>query len=284
MQCNFFFKAAAWKAWLPLLALIICSTISAAPRACSLACWYRIFCFSISFSWQAKWQVQSTRRIWLLANMLQFPLGDGVPQRSFLYPLLLPLPRLLRSSTDTGGKVSKIFICEILFFPNLIIASEGTFAIMSAYAIYNGSSSRWLKRRKFQVIIIYYERVLNNTENLQAFHPPCSVMWLSPPLCQSVVTEVKYELVEGVRLDLSHLLFLLFHDLHGGFLQGATRCRQLASIRHSPDAFCQACESLSSASTHYVVWFFYVSSFLNFLYLCKLPYGQICLYTFCREK
>lgn len=36
---------------LPLLALHICSTISAAPRACSLACWYRIFCFSISFSW-----------------------------------------------------------------------------------------------------------------------------------------------------------------------------------------------------------------------------------------
>lgn len=35
---------------LPLLALIIWSTISAAPRSCSLACWYSIFCFSISFS------------------------------------------------------------------------------------------------------------------------------------------------------------------------------------------------------------------------------------------
>lgn len=34
----------------PLLALIIWSTISAAPRSCSLACWYSIFCFSISFS------------------------------------------------------------------------------------------------------------------------------------------------------------------------------------------------------------------------------------------
>lgn len=117
------------------------------------------------------------------------------------------------------------------------------------------------------------------------FHPPCSVVWLSPPLCQSVVTEVKYKLVEGVRLDLSHLLFLLFHDLHGGFLQGAARCRQLASIRHSPVAFRQACESLT-AQLWLITWFcfFYVSSFLNLLYLCKLPYGQICLYTFCRKK
>lgn len=32
-------------------ALIICSTISAAPRLCSRACWYRSLCFSISFSW-----------------------------------------------------------------------------------------------------------------------------------------------------------------------------------------------------------------------------------------
>lgn len=34
----------------PLQALIICSTISAAPRVCSRACWYRRRCFSISFS------------------------------------------------------------------------------------------------------------------------------------------------------------------------------------------------------------------------------------------
>lgn len=144
MQCDSF-KAAAWKAWLPLLALIICSTISAAPRACSLACWYRIFCFSISFSWQAEWQVQSTRMIWLLASMLQFPLGDGVPQRSFLYPLLLPLPRPLRSSADTGQSFRTLYL-EDFVFSNFIIVLEGTFAIMSAYAIYNGSSSRWLKR------------------------------------------------------------------------------------------------------------------------------------------
>lgn len=114
MQCDSF-KAAAWKAWLPLLALIICSTISAAPRACSLACWYRIFCFSISFSWQAKRQVQSTGMIRLLANMLQFPLADGVPQRSFLYPLLLPLPRLLRSSTDTGQSFRSLHLQDFVF-------------------------------------------------------------------------------------------------------------------------------------------------------------------------
>lgn len=34
----------------PLQALIICSTISAAPRSCRRDCWYRSLCFSISFS------------------------------------------------------------------------------------------------------------------------------------------------------------------------------------------------------------------------------------------
>lgn len=34
----------------PLLALIIWRTISAAPRSCKRACWYSVFCFSISFS------------------------------------------------------------------------------------------------------------------------------------------------------------------------------------------------------------------------------------------
>lgn len=49
---------------LPLVALIICNTISAAPRACSLACWYRIFCFSISFSWGANAHIYMQRRSW----------------------------------------------------------------------------------------------------------------------------------------------------------------------------------------------------------------------------
>lgn len=45
------YKKADWlRGFLPLLALIIWSTISAAPRSWSLACWYSIFCFSISFS------------------------------------------------------------------------------------------------------------------------------------------------------------------------------------------------------------------------------------------
>lgn len=73
--------------------------------------------------------------------------------------------------------------------------------------------------------------------------PPCLVMRLLPPLCQSVVTEVQYKLVKRVRLDLSDLLFLLFHDFHWGFLQVAARCHQLASIRHSPIAFREACKS-----------------------------------------
>lgn len=41
----------------------------------------------------------------------------------------------------------------------------------------------------------------------------------SPSFCQSVVAKVKDELMERVWLDLSHLLFLLLHDFHGGFLQ-----------------------------------------------------------------
>lgn len=91
-------------------------------------------------------------------------------------------------------------------------------------------------------------------------------MWLSPPLCQSVVAEVKYKLVEGVRLDLSHFLFLLFHNLHGGFLQGgAGRCQQLASARHSPVAFRQACESLSSALIPFLLWCVF------FLYVYNIP-------------
>lgn len=35
----------------PLLTLMVCRTISGAPRRCSLACWYSSFCFIISFSW-----------------------------------------------------------------------------------------------------------------------------------------------------------------------------------------------------------------------------------------
>lgn len=51
-----------WRA--PLQALIICSTISAAPRLCSRACWYRSLCFSISFSWsRARPMVPSESRL-----------------------------------------------------------------------------------------------------------------------------------------------------------------------------------------------------------------------------
>lgn len=51
-----------WRA--PLQALIICSTISAAPRLCSRACWYRSLCFSISFSWgRARSMVPSESRL-----------------------------------------------------------------------------------------------------------------------------------------------------------------------------------------------------------------------------
>ena len=39
---------------LPLLALMVWSTISAAPRSCSRACWYNSFCFSISFSYSCE--------------------------------------------------------------------------------------------------------------------------------------------------------------------------------------------------------------------------------------
>lgn len=45
---------------------------------------------------------------------------------------------------------------------------------------------------------------------------------LSPSLCQSVVAEVEDKLVERVWLDLSHLLFLLLHNFHWGFLQEST--------------------------------------------------------------
>lgn len=36
--------------FVPLLTLMVCRTISGAPRRCSLACWYSSFCFIISFS------------------------------------------------------------------------------------------------------------------------------------------------------------------------------------------------------------------------------------------
>lgn len=57
---------------------------------------------------------------------------------------------------------------------------------------------------------------------------------VSPSLRQSVVTEVEDELMEGVRLDLSHLLFLLLHNLHWGFLQGFQRSEQLALSKPHP--------------------------------------------------
>lgn len=48
---------------LPLQALIICRTISAAPRLCSLACWYRSLCFSISFSCRARQRAGESRPV-----------------------------------------------------------------------------------------------------------------------------------------------------------------------------------------------------------------------------
>lgn len=54
LQCEYFqyrMCAAGHRVGnLPLLALMVWSTISAAPRSCSRACWYNSFCFSISFS------------------------------------------------------------------------------------------------------------------------------------------------------------------------------------------------------------------------------------------
>lgn len=55
--------------------------------------------------------------------------------------------------------------------------------------------------------------------NVQIYLPPSAVIQCSPSLCQGIVTEMKNKLVEGVWLDLSHLLFLLFHNFHRGFLQ-----------------------------------------------------------------
>lgn len=125
----------------PLLALIICSTISAAPRACSLACWYRIFCFSISFSWEAtrthahthilnihftvpvlnSLQSGNRHKMFWLAKGTSFSFmfyqedvfqNDSVPQRSFLsLPPLLP-PHPLHSSEDTKGQLSKLIFHE----------------------------------------------------------------------------------------------------------------------------------------------------------------------------
>ncbi|TNN60681.1 hypothetical protein EYF80_029154 [Liparis tanakae] len=45
-----------------------------------------------------------------------------------------------------------------------------------------------------------------------------------------VVAEVEDELMKRVRLDLSHLLFLLLHNFHGGFLQESTAKRQLMGL------------------------------------------------------
>lgn len=110
---NIFKCSRVWKwsrPFLPLLALIICSTISAAPRACSLACWYRIFCFSISFSWRWNTNTQLTKRY---KNSLRAAAPSSwikVPQMSFP-ALLLPLPpHPLHSSDKKNGHHLKSLI------------------------------------------------------------------------------------------------------------------------------------------------------------------------------
>lgn len=76
---------------LPLLALIICSTISAAPRACSLACWYRIFCFSISFSWQATQKHRARYNFNLIGSLFLFILFSSPWRMAYLKGLFFPL-------------------------------------------------------------------------------------------------------------------------------------------------------------------------------------------------
>lgn len=72
----------------PLQALIIWSTISAAPRLCSRDCWYRSLCFSISFSCsRARPTGPSESRLTSLA----FSPHSLIPHPSSLLPSL-PLP------------------------------------------------------------------------------------------------------------------------------------------------------------------------------------------------
>lgn len=91
---------------------------------------------------------------------------------------------------------------------------------MSAYAIYKGSSSKWLEKTEEKWKDIQKKELRRKMLNKTVNEAPCDA--LSPSFCQSVVAKVKNELMERVWLDLSHLLFLLLHDFHGGFLQEST--------------------------------------------------------------
>lgn len=75
----------------PLLALIICKTISAAPLAWSRACWYKIFCFSISFSWNP--------------NPLERP-GEVQQFSDFISPPVLTWQRVLCRRWSTSNVFS----------------------------------------------------------------------------------------------------------------------------------------------------------------------------------
>lgn len=84
--------------------------------------------------------------IYKLNSHIHVATTTASPQTFFLFLLLLPLPPPHPLHSSRGTKVN---------FQNSLISLKGrwihefnsTFAIISAYAIYKGSSSKWLKKK-----------------------------------------------------------------------------------------------------------------------------------------
>lgn len=95
----------------PLQALIIWSTISAAPRLCSRACWYRSLCFSISFSWG---RARPTGLSEFRLSSPAFPLTD-----SSLFPVFLLQPHLLVHSFSCDPPLALgTEVCDLPLVPS----------------------------------------------------------------------------------------------------------------------------------------------------------------------
>lgn len=113
----------------PLQALIIWSTISAAPRLCSRACWYRSLCFSISFSWG---RARPTGLSEFRLSSSAFPLTD-----SSLFSVFLLQPHLLVHSFSCDPPLALgTEVCDLPLVP-----SQGW--------AHRPPRGRWIKSRQY---------------------------------------------------------------------------------------------------------------------------------------
>lgn len=173
----------AWKAWLPLLALIICSTISAAPRACSLACWYRIFCFSISFSWQAKWRVQLTRMLFDSWPMCSSSLWVTAYLKGLFFTLFFFLFLVFCTALQTRAKFQNSSITRFWFF-QLDNWIGGYLCHHVCICNIQRVFFQVTEKQDSQAMITHYKRVLKNTEFLSVLSSMLSHVTLTSSLSE----------------------------------------------------------------------------------------------------